>query len=131
MISLQGNFNARVGEKIGFWQTNTFVHVTGLMLALILLVFLGNFNFSNVKEVSPVYLLGGVLGVLIVFSVMKGITNLGASYAVTIVLATQIIITCLINMFGIFGESVIQYFVIKYVGLILMTIGLLIFQLCG
>ncbi|MCK4261175.1 MAG: DMT family transporter [Halanaerobiales bacterium] len=62
---------------------------------------------------------------------MNGITSLGASYAVAIILVTQIVVSFVINKFGFFGESVIQFSVAKYVGLIIMTIGMLIYQLMG
>lgn len=131
LISLQGVFNSRLGEKIGFWQTNAFVHITGFILALILLLFFGNFNFTNLKDVNFLYLIGGFIGVVIVLSVMNGITTLGASYAVTIILVTQIFVNFIINKYGIFGEAVIQYSFAQFFGLILMIIGVIIFQLNG
>ena len=38
-MSLQGVFNTRLSEKIGTWETNTFVQATGLILSLIILFF--------------------------------------------------------------------------------------------
>lgn len=131
MISLQGVFNSRVSEKIGFWQTNVFVHVTGFLLAFTLLIFLGNFNFSNIKGIHPLYLIGGFLGVFIIFTVMKGITSLGASYSVAIILVTQVIVSFLFNKFGLFGESVLHFSLPKYLGLAIMTVGIIIYQVFG
>ena len=74
-MSLQGVFNTRVSEKIGLWETNVFVQGTGLILTLIILLIAGNGNFKAIKEVNKLYLLGGVLGAIIIFSVMQGITN--------------------------------------------------------
>lgn len=131
MISLQGVLNSRVSEKIGFWQTNVFVHFTGFLLAFIILILLGNLNFSNIKGIHPLYLIGGFLGVFIVFSVIKGITNLGASYSVAIVLVTQLIVNFLFNKFGLFGENVIHFSLTKYLGLAIMTVGVIVYQIFG
>jgi transporter family-2 protein len=109
LVSLQGIFNTRASEHIGLWNTNTLVHGSGFILAFIILITVSKINFTNIKNVNPYYLLGGVLGVIIVFSVMKGISALGASYAITILIVTQILTNALINYFGIFGEHVISF----------------------
>ncbi|ABR49250.1 protein of unknown function DUF606 [Alkaliphilus metalliredigens QYMF] len=129
MITLQSIFNARLGEKLSFWHTNAFVHGSGLIVAFIILLFNEKLNFTPIKAVNPHYLLGGAMGVVIIFSVMKGITDLGASYAVTILIVTQIIATAVINYFGVFGEPIIVFTGIKVFGLLLIVSGLLVYQL--
>lgn len=129
LVSLQGIFNTRASEHIGLWHTNTLVHGSGFILALIILMAVSKISFANIKDVNPFYLLGGVLGVLIVFSVMKGISALGASYAITILIVTQIITNALINYFGIFGEHVITFSWTQILGLLMMIGGIFLYQL--
>ncbi|MGM0411304.1 MAG: DMT family transporter, partial [Bacillota bacterium] len=129
MVSLQGIFNTRASEHIGLWQTNTLVHGTGFILAFIILISLNQVNFSTFKNVEPHYLLGGVFGVIIVFSVMIGISSLGASYSITILIVTQIIANALINYFGIFGEHVIVFSWPKILGISMMIVGIMLYQL--
>lgn len=69
-MSLQGVFNTRLSEKIGTWETNTFVQATGLILSLIILFFFKDGTFKEIKSTNKLYLLGGVLGVIITFTVM-------------------------------------------------------------
>lgn len=128
MISLQGIFNTRISEKIGFNQTTAFVKGTAFLFALILLLPTKKINFSNIIQVNKIYLLAGVLGTLIVFGVMKGISCLGASYAITIIIVTQILTNFTINLFGLFGENLVQVNLSKVLGLILMICGVLLFQ---
>lgn len=129
MVSLQGIFNTRASEHIGLWQANTLVHGTGFILAFIILISLNQVNLSAIKNVEPHYLLGGVFGVIIVFSVMIGISSLGASYSITILIVTQIIANALINYFGIFGEHIIVFSWPKILGLSLMIVGIMLYQL--
>lgn len=129
MVSLQGIFNTRASEHIGLWQTNTLVHGTGFILALVVLLSLNKVDFSNFKNVNPYYLLGGILGALIVFSVMKGISALGASYSITLLIVTQIIANALINYYGIFGEHVISFSWTQITGLIMIIGGIFLYQL--
>lgn len=81
-MSFQGVFNTRLGEKIGLWETNVIVQGTGLILTFIILLFVGNGNFKNIKEANKLYLLGGALGVVIIYTVMKGISELGPTYSI-------------------------------------------------
>lgn len=130
-ISLQGVFNTRMGEKIGFWETNTFVHASGLAFTLIMLFAAGSGSFSMLGEVNKLYMIGGVLGVLILFSVMNAIAALGATYTVAILLITQLIAATVIDSFGLFGSPVIRFDITKFLGIAIMIIGIIVFKLKG
>ena len=130
MISLQSIFNARLGEAASLWPANAFVHGSGFVFTLLVLLFFRQQPvLAAFKEINVIYLLGGVLGAGIIYTVMQGVSTLGISYALTIIIVTQIIASLLINYVGLFGEAVIDISVIKILGLILMIIGLIIFQL--
>lgn len=79
-MSLQGVFNTRLGEKIGLLETNLVVQGSGLILTILLICFLGSGNIKEIKSVNKLYLLGGFLGVLIIYTVMKGISSMGPTY---------------------------------------------------
>lgn len=130
-ISLQGVFNTRLGEKIGFWETNTFVHGTGFLLTLIIMLAAGSGSFARIGEASKVYMLGGVLGVLILFSVMNAISALGATYSVAILLVTQLIAATIIDSFGLFGSTVVRFDITKLLGIVIMVAGIVVFKLKG
>ena len=130
VISLQTVFSARLGERLGFWETNAFVHGTGFALALILMLVLGKPDLSALRGVNPLYLTGGFIGVLIIFSVSKGVSSLGAGYSVSIMIVTQIVFTMIINFLGLFGERVLRISPLKGLGVVLMIAGVLIYQLC-
>ena len=130
-ISLQGVFNTRLGEKIGFWETNTFVHGSGLILTLIMLIAAGSGSFTRIGEVNKLYLLGGALGVLIIFSVMNAISALGATYSVAILLVTQLIVATFIDSFGLFGSPIIKFDITKFLGIVIMIIGIVVFKIKG
>ena len=130
-MSLQGVFNTRVSEKIGLWETNVFVQGTGLILTLIILLVAGNGNFKTIKEVNKLYLLGGVLGAIIIFSVMQGITKLGPTYSIATILVAQLLAAGLIDSFGIFGAEQIKFTLSKFIGIGIMIVGIIIFKWKG
>jgi transporter family-2 protein len=130
-MSLQGVFNTRVSEKIGLWETNVFVQGTGLILTLIILFIAGNGNFKAIKEVNKLYLLGGVLGAIIIFSVMQGITNLGPTYSIATILVAQLLAAGVIDRFGMFGAQQIKFALSKFIGIAIMVVGIIIFKWKG
>ena len=130
-MSLQGVFNTRVSEKIGLWETNVFVQGTGLILTLIILLIAGNGNFKAIKEVNKLYLLGGVLGAIIIFSVMQGISNMGPTYSIATILVAQLLAAGIIDSFGMFGADQIKFTLSKFIGIGIMIVGILVFKWKG
>ncbi|MCG8482029.1 MAG: DMT family transporter [Clostridia bacterium] len=130
-ISLQGVFNTRVSDKIGIWETTTIVHASGLICAVFMMIAFGNGSIEKYSEVNKFYLLGGVFGVIIIFSVMKGISILGPTLSVSIILVTQLVMATLIDSFGLFENPQIKFDFTKPLGVVIMIIGIIIFKLKG
>ena len=127
-MSLQGVFNTRLEEKIGTWETNAFVQATGLALTLIILFFFGKGNFKEIKDANKLYLLGGVLGVIIIFTVMKSIGAMGATCGIAIILVAQLTSAGIIDAFGLFGTDKIPFSMKEFIGIAIMIIGIIIFK---
>jgi len=128
LTSIQGVFNTRVSEKAGLWETVAFVHGVGLMLALSIILFAGGEGFKRIGEVDRLYLLGGAMGVFIVFSLMQGISSLGAAYSIAIALVAQLIIATIIDSFGLFGTPALKLSLPRILGILTMIVGILIFS---
>lgn len=130
-ISLQGVFNTRVSDEIGLWETTTIVHVIGAFFAFIITLICGDGDLKKIGVVNKIYLLGGIFGVIIVYSVMKGISLLGPTFSIAILLVTQLIFTTIIDTFGLFGNIQIKFNFTKLVGILFMVVGIIIFKLKG
>lgn len=130
-MSLQGVFNARLSSKIGLWETNVLVQGTGLIITLVVLLIAGNGNFKNLKSVNKLYLLGGALGVVIIFTVMEGINKLGPTYAIASILIAQLISAGIIDAFGLFDSTKINFSASKFIGVGIMILGIIIFKWKG
>lgn len=130
-MSIQGVFNTRVSEKIGLWETNVFVQGTALILTLIILLIAGNGNFKAIKEVNKLYLLGGVLGSIIIYSVMQGIANMGPTCSIAVILVAQLLAAGIIDRFGMFGAEQIKFALSKFIGIGIMVVGIIVFKWKG
>lgn len=127
-MSIQGVFNTRLGEKIGTWETNVIVQATGLILTLLVSFIWGNGNYHELKNVNKLYLLGGVLSVVITYTVMASIGTLGPTYAIGIILIAQLISAALIDAFGLFDSTKINFTLKEFIGVAFMLIGIIVFK---
>lgn len=127
-MSIQGVFNTRLGDKIGIWETNVTVQATGFILTFLVLLVFGNGHLKNIRTCNKLYLLGGVLGVIIIFTVMKGIKDLGPTHSIATILVAQLATAALIDAFGLFNTEKIIFGINKYVGIAIMIVGIVIFK---
>lgn len=127
-MSVQGVFNTRLGEKIGIWETNTIVQGIAFLLTLIITFFWGKGSYTALKDSNKLYLLGGVLGVVITFTVMKSIGGAGATYAIGVILVAQLLAAALIDAFGLFGSEKINFSLKEWLGVAIMLIGIIVFK---
>lgn len=127
-MSVQGVMNTRLGEGIGNMEANAFVQGSAFALALLVLLFYRQGSFSALGQVNKLYWLGGVLGLVITLTVMLGIKSLGTTLAISIILISQLFIAALIDAFGLMGSEKLAFGWNKYLGLALMTGGMLLFK---
>lgn len=127
-MSVQGVMNTRLGEGIGNMEANAFVQGTAFALALAVLIFWRQGSFTALGQVNKLYWLGGVLGIVITLTVMLGIKSLGTTLAISIILISQLLVAAVIDAFGLMGSEKVAFGWSKYVGLALMTGGMLLFK---
>jgi transporter family-2 protein len=127
-MSIQGVFNTRLGDKIGIWETNITVQATGLVLTFLILLSFGDGHLKDIRTCNKLYLLGGVLGVIIIFTVMKGIKELGTTYSIATILVAQLATAAFIDAVGLFDTVKVPFGINKYIGVAIMVVGIVIFK---
>lgn len=131
-MSIQGVFNTQLTKKLGVWETTALTQGIALLTALIVLFFAGDGNLKSLKDVNKLYLLAGVLGTVITFTVIKSMSDLGPAIAVATILVAQLIAAALINHLGWFGTEVMHTSVIREcIGVAIMIAGIIIFKWKG
>lgn len=128
LMSIQGVFNTRVTESAGLWLTSAIVQGSALIVCIIALFITKDGHVAGLKEVNKLYLLGGVIGAGITYTVIKGIGSLGPAYAIMIILISQMIVAYLIELLGWFGTESPGFNWGRLVGVAFMISGIIIFQ---
>ena len=86
-------------------------------------------SFLMLTKVHPRYLLlGGVIGAAITFTVIKSVSALGPAQSAMLIVASQVVVSYLIEVFGWFGTEKTGFQWIRLVGVILFVAGLVIFK---
>jgi transporter family-2 protein len=128
-MSIQGVFNTRLSEKIGLYESNTFVQGTAFVISLIVMLIFGKGNIKLLTETNKLYWLGGVLGMIITVTVMLGIKDLSPVVSISVILISQLTVAALIDAFGIMGSEKVPLHWNNYLGFVLMVGGMMLFKL--
>ena len=128
LMSVQGVFNTRVSEKAGLWFTTSIVHFTAFIVCIIVLFLTRDANMMGLRTVNKWYLLGGVIGAGISYTVIVAMAHLGPSFAVMLILIAQMISAYLIELLGWFSTEKSPFVWTKLFGVGIMVVGIIVFQ---
>lgn len=124
-MALQGSLNAALGKVIGLLEATFVVHVIGLVFVSVLLFVFGLGQGSlGLFAGAPWYTyLGGILGVIIVYTVVRAIPPLGVAVATTSIILGQVFTAALVDHLGLFGMNKIPFTWHRVAGTLLMAGG--------
>ena len=73
-------------------------------------------------------LLGGIIGALITYTVIRSMSGLGPAQAVMIIVTAQLVVAYLLELFGLFGVEKVDFQWRKLVGVAITIGGILLFK---
>ncbi len=129
LMSIQGVFNTQVTKTSGIWVANAFVQFTALLVCLGVWLATDRSSFGALFKVEPKYmLLGGAIGAVITYTVIKGMELLGPAKAVMLIVIAQLIVAYVIELFGWFGTDKQPLEWRKVIGMGIAIAGVIIFK---
>lgn len=130
LMSIQGVFNTEVTKQSSTWTTSSFVQFTGFLACILIWILTErDQSFMMLTKVTPKYLLlGGIMGAGITFTVIKSIAALGPAQSAMLIVASQTVVSYLIEVFGLFGTEKTGFQWIKLIGVVLFVAGMIIFK---
>lgn len=127
-ITLQGVANSQISKGIGTWQTATITHLTGFLMALLILLVIQDPQWRMLKQVKSRYMTGGSLGAIIIFCSVTAIQQIGVTLAISILLIAQLGFTFITDRFGWFEMQKQKMGVPQFIGMGMMMAGVFILQ---
>lgn len=131
LVCIQNTFNANVKQKVGAWATTTLVLGLGFLASLLLGLVNEGMGLFQVPAMETWYWFSGMIGVGVVMSVTQGVQQLGPSYAISIVMVSQILFALLWDTLGWFGLTAVPFTGKTVLGILMIVSGVLLFQLGG
>ncbi|MGH3008029.1 MAG: DMT family transporter [Gaiellaceae bacterium] len=123
--SVQVALMSRLGERVGVLEALGFsAALTGVLAVVILLVARQSLaGFSRAVHQPWWMLLGGVAGLLIVFTVTFAGPRIGVAATVGILIAGQLVMGAAIDRWGLFGSERIALHWPRLLGIALLAVG--------
>jgi bacterial/archaeal transporter family-2 protein len=123
--SVQVALMSRLGERIGILEALAFsTMLTGVLAVLVLvLAHRSVAGFERAVHQPWWMLMGGVMGLLIVFTVTYAGPRIGVAATVGILIAGQLFMGAAIDRWGLFGSERIALHWPRFVGIALLAAG--------
>ena len=132
LMSIQGVFNTEVTKQTSLWVSTGWVQLSAFVVCVLAWLFTGRESVAALWQVDNKYtLLGGVIGAFITITVIQSMGALGPAKAVMLIVAAQLIVAYLIEVFGIFGVEKTGLDWMKLLGTGLFLAGIFIFKARG
>lgn len=130
LMSVQGVFNEGVTKQTSIWLSSSFVQLTAFLFCLAAWFITGReAAVSSLFRIDDKYmLLGGILGALITYTVIRSMSSLGPAQAVMIIVTAQLLVAYLIELFGLFGVEKVGFEWRKLAGVAVAIGGIVLFK---
>jgi len=99
------SFSAGIlGARIGVMESVFIIHLGGLILSALILVFLRGGNLAAWRSVPWYILIGGFYGVVILAAYSFSIPRIGLATTVTLAVVAQLILSAILDHYGFLGS---------------------------
>ena len=122
-ISLQSLFAGVIGEKLGILESVFIVHLGGILLAGVLLLFAGGGSIAGWRNVPWYALCAGFIGVVIIASISYAVPRLGLATTLTVSIVVQLVLGGILDHFGILGAMPRPLDVSRVAGMLILFLG--------
>ncbi|WP_235864054.1 DMT family transporter [Sutcliffiella halmapala] len=121
---IQAPINSQLGKRIGSLEASFVSFFIGTVFLLLLTAFFGKGNLLQLPSVPKWQLVGGFLGACFVTFVIIAIPKIGVALTIISLIVGQMIVSILIDHFGLFGTAKIALNSQRVIGIMLMVIAL-------
>ncbi|MFI4984847.1 MAG: DMT family transporter [Solirubrobacterales bacterium] len=125
LVGMQAPINSRLGKAVGSVPAASFSFLVGTLalLAIAAVVRGGLGGLGHVGRAPWWALIGGLLGAVYVTVALVAVRTLGASGLTAVVIAGQLVISVVIDRFGLLGVARQHVGAERILGLALLVIG--------
>lgn len=123
LLAIMIFFNGVLSEKMGLYISTLIYHILGLLLILLVSVVRKN-KLPKLSKIPAILFIPGILSVLVIFLNNLSSSKIGITLTAGIGLFGQLVISTLIDHFGLFGAQINKIRKEKIVSFSLIITGL-------
>lgn len=129
LMSIQGVWNTQVTKQSSLWVSTGWVQLTAFLVCVAAWFFTGRDSVGILWQVENKYtLLGGILGTFITVTMIRSMGKLGPAQATMLIVIAQLVVSYLIEMFGLFGVEKQPFEWKKLAGTAIVVAGIVLFK---
>ena len=130
-LSLQVGVNSKLSEAVGSPLISALISFcvgTLALLSYILITGIPLANAANAKNASPIAWTGGLLGAFFVASSIILLDKLGAAMTISLIIAGQMLMSLIMDHFGLLGMEVKPISLGRVAGVVLVIAGVVLIR---
>lgn len=132
LVGMQNVFNTKVNEQTGNWTTTTLVLGLGFAASFVIgLIVEGKGMFTSLPGMPVWFWFSGLIGVGVVTCMVQGVKLLGPTYAVAIVMTSELGFALLFDSLGWLGLQKVPFTLNQLIGVLVIVGGIFVFKLGG
>lgn len=122
-VAVQSTMVGAMGQQIGGLASSLIVHLSGALIAGVLLVLRGGENIHLWRTLPWYMLISGAFGVVLYLTFNFTFPRLGGGAAIMLIIVGQLIMGVLVDHFGLLGAPVRPLELTRLLGIGLLLIG--------
>jgi transporter family-2 protein len=122
-VGIQGPLSGAVSAKLGPVASSFIIHLGGFAASGLLLIVLGGEKIRDWQSIPTPYLFSGIFGLILYLTFSYTLPRIGASNAIALLVAAQMILAMLIDHFGWFGVAQHSIDLTRMIGVVLLIGG--------
>ncbi|MFD1177928.1 DMT family transporter [Paenibacillus puldeungensis] len=131
LVGIQNIFNNKVDDRAGTWTTTALVLGLGFIASMTIGWFMEGNQLFHLGPMQPWFWFSGLIGVGVVTCMVQGVKKLGPTYAVAIVMTSELGVALLWDTFGWLGMSKVPFSPKQLIGVLIIVGGIFVFKLGG
>lgn len=128
LVGLQNIFNSKMRERANTWITTTIVLGMGFAASFVIGIVAEGKGMFALQHMKIWYSFSGIVGVVIVVSLVEGIKRLGPTLAVSVMMVSQLGFALLFDSLGWLGLDKIAISPSRVAGLLVVIAGIAVFK---
>ena len=122
--AFQAPINAALSKFTGVFESSCISFAVGALSLFIVSLIVGKGNFLNLIQAPPYLWFGGLLGAVLVTSMLFTVTRVGAAVTISSVITGQMIAALVIDQIGFLGVPKNPLDVYRLGGILFLMVGI-------